>query len=100
MAIANQTAKQEIRSYVENCGGAYSDWYVGIASDPRQRLFVEHNVDEENGQWIYYRCESSYVAREVEEFFVNTLGTSGGTGGGDSTTRYVYAYKITRYTKE
>jgi len=100
MAIANQTAKQAISDYIEKCGGAYSSWNVGIASDPRQRLFIDHNVDEENGQWIYCPYESSNVARAVEEFFINTLRTSGGVGGGDLTTRYVYAYRITGYTRQ
>jgi len=57
-------------------------------------------VHEENGRWIYRGCETSAVARDVEEFFLNTQGTKGGTGGGDHATRFVYAYKITLNTKE
>jgi hypothetical protein len=100
MPIVKQTAEQAIRDYIESCGGVYSNWYVGIACDPRRRLFVDHNVDEENGRWIFQGCESSAIARDVEEFFVDILGTKGGAGGGDLATRFVYAYKITLSTKE
>jgi hypothetical protein len=100
MAKSKQAIKQEIRDHIKSRGGSYSDWYVGIAADPRERLFNDHKVDEENGHWIYRACESSVVAREIEEYFVNSLGTDGGSGGGDQSTRSVYAYKKTSYTKE
>lgn len=92
--------KQEIKDHIKSRGGAHSDWYVGIAADAPQRLFNDHNVDKKNGCWIFRECESSSSAREVEEYFLNTLGTDGGTGGGDQSTRFVYAYKKTSYTKE
>jgi hypothetical protein len=100
MAKLKEIIKTEIKNYVGKCGGSYSDWYVGIASDPRQRLFNDHNVDEGNGYWIFRECESSSVAREIEEYFINTLGTDGGFGGGDYTSRYVYAYTKTSSTTE
>jgi len=100
MAVAQKTARQTINDHIKSRGGSYSEWYVGIASEPRHRLFVEHNVDETNDKWIYHRCQSSAEARQVEEFFLNNLGTDGGPGGGDQATKYVYAYRKTRSTKE
>lgn len=100
MTKSKAVIKQEIRDHIKSRGGGYSDWYVGIASNPRERLFDDHSVDQQNGRWIYRECESSAAAREVEEYFVNTLGTDGGSGGGDQSTRSVYAYKKTSYTKE
>lgn len=100
MASPKETIKSEIKAHIQTCGGGYSDWYVGIASDPKQRLFTDHNVDEKNGAWIYREAENSTAAREVEEYFINTLSTDGGSGGGDYSTKYVYAYKKTSYTKE
>ncbi len=81
-------------------GSRYSDWYVGIASDPKQRLFNDHNVNENGYGWIYRETFSSEFAREVEAHFTNTLGTDGDTGGEDNTTKFVYAYKKSSYTKE
>lgn len=90
---------EEIKTYIQNWGGQYSDWYVGIASDPRQRLFTDHNVREKGGDgWIFRECENADIAREIERYFIDVLGASGGEGGGDNTSRYVYAYKKTSYT--
>ena len=100
MANSKETIKTEIKEHIQKCGGKYSDWYVGIASDPKERLFTDHNVDEKKSAWIYRECENSSVAREIEEYFIDTLGTDGGSGGGDYTTRYVYSYKKTSNTKE
>lgn len=90
----------EISGYIDKRGGKYSDWYVGIASDPKARLFNDHNVDQKNGAWIYRECESADVAREVEDYFINTLRTKGGPGGGDDSTKSIYAYRTTSDTTE
>lgn len=87
-------------SYVNSSGIRWSDWYVGIAANPRSRLFVEHNVQEHGGRWIYEDAGSEQGARTVEKFLIETYGTKGDTGGGDSTTTYVYAYAITPTTRE
>ena len=90
---------QQIADYVRQCGGSYSQWYSGIAADSRARLFNDHNVDEKNGNWIFRGCASSDEARAVEDYFIGK-GMKGGPGGGDSSTKSVYAYKITGSTKE
>ncbi len=100
MAKPKETIKAEIKAHIQSRGGTYSDWYVGIASDPEERLFNDHNVDKENGKWCYRECENASVAREIEEYFINTLGTDGGSGGGDYTTKHVYAYRKTLSTNE
>lgn len=68
-----------------------ADWYVGIASDPSDRLFNDHNVDKRNGIWIYQAATSADVAREVEQAYLDE-GYDGGSGGGDANTKSVYAY--------
>jgi hypothetical protein len=95
-----QSVAQEVIGYIQRCGGSYSGWYVGIACQPRQRLFSDHNVDEKNDAWIYRQCENSAMARALENYFVNTLGTKGGCGGGDDATDCLYAYRITFKTRE
>lgn len=90
---------QSFKDYMAENGGEYSDWYVGIASDPKKRLFNDHNVSENAGIWIYDNAETQKTAREIEEYFISQ-GTDGGQGGGDSSTIYAYAYKKTAYTNE
>lgn len=95
-----ETIKSEIKAYIDENGGVYKNWYVGIATDPESRLFNDHNVDKKNGWWIYREAENSNIARKIEEYFIEIVGTDGGQGGGDSSTKSVYAYKKTSNTKE
>jgi hypothetical protein len=90
--------KSDIKEYIQKGGGGYRAWYVGISKDARARLFNDHDVQENNGWRIYRQAENSTAAREVESYFVNTLGTDGGPGGGDQKADYVYAYKKTSHT--
>jgi len=81
------------------CGGIYSEWYVGISENARSRLFQDHSVDEKNDNWIFSRAMSSETARRIEQHFLS-LGTKGGPGGGDNNADFVYAYKINSHTIE
>ena len=93
MPITNQQIHNEIMNQVNSEGGPYSSWYVGIASDPRQRLFGDHSVPRENSWWIFREAFSEEDARITETFLLENYGFDGGSSGGDSNTRYVYAYK-------
>ncbi len=66
---------------------------MGISKDAKDRLFNGHNIRKKKDAWIFRTARSSQVTRDIEEYFVNTLGTDGGTGGGDNTSDMVYAYK-------
>jgi hypothetical protein len=94
----------QVRDYIinliSNNGGVYSDWYVGVAENPRERLFEGHGVNEASDLWAFSTCSTSDEARSVESYFVNTLNTQGDTGGGSNSTNAVYAYKITSHTRE
>ena len=83
---------KEIETYMGKFKSYYSEWYVGIAFDPKDRLFNDHKVDEK-GIWIHRGADSDDVARDVEKYFIEQRKTDGGTGGGDSSTKIVYAYK-------
>ncbi len=90
--------ENEITDYINRCGGSSAIWYVGRATNPRDKLFNDHNVQEEGGAWIYRDAGSESQARSIEKYFLD-LGSCGGFSGGDNPT-YVYAYKITRTTRE
>ena len=98
MAQTEQEVTSDIRGYMDKHGGAYSGWYVGITEDARRRLFTDHNVDEKADLWIYRTASSFEVARRVERYFVDTLGTEGGPGGGDIDAKVVYGYRKRSHT--
>lgn len=100
MAVATTTAQQvvnEIEEYMGRFGGYYRDWYVGITTDPRQRLFVDHCVRENGDAWVYRDCGTDTAARAVEDYF-HCKGCDGGSGGGDRSTRFAYAYRKAQHT--
>ncbi len=101
-ATPTTTTKQEIindlDAYIKDGGGGYPAWYVGIASDAPDRLFSDHKVKEKGDSWIFRRASFSAVAREIKDYFVNTLGTDGGTGRGVVLIDMVYAYKKASHT--
>lgn len=98
MTMGKQEIINAIKEYIAKGGGGYKAWYVGISKDARDRLFNEHKVREKGDWWIFRTASSSQVAREIEDYFVNTLGTDGATGGGDEAADKVYAYKKAPHT--
>lgn len=90
---------QKIDNYIQKNGGEYADWYIGIATNPRDRLFCDHNVNEKGDAWIFRDSGSVSAARDIERHFI-ALGCSGGEGGGSDQTHYVYAYKMTDHTQQ
>ena len=98
MRMTKKQIINDITNYLTQCGiKTWNEVYVGIAEDPRDRLFNGHRVNKESG--IYIACEafSSQDAREVEKTLL-AQGADGGPGGGDDDTTCVYAYKKTPYT--
>ena len=97
--IGVQQIANEIDAHIRKEGSGYGNWYCGIASDVKQRLFTDHNVSEKGGWWIFRDAGTDNAARNIEEYFLKK-GCKGGGGGGDGGTRYEYAYKITSTTQE
>lgn len=89
--------EQEIDDVIHKGGGSYSTWYIGVAANPRERLFAGHNVDEQGGGWLYREAGSESSARDMETVFLKK-GCKGGPLGEDFRPHYIYAYKMTRTT--
>ena len=98
MATAQQIIA-DIEAHIRNSRHAYREWYAGITADIEQRLFGAHRVPRENHWRIHREADSANIARDVEAYFLQR-GCQGGGGGGDNTSRYVYAYVVTSQTRE
>lgn len=93
-----KTICDEIAGHINAQGGQKQAWYVGIAADIAQRLHGDHRVPNENHWFIWREAFSSDDARAIEKAFLE-WGCDGGPGGGDHTTRFVYAYLKAAGTK-
>jgi hypothetical protein len=76
---------------------AFSEWCVGVAADPRTRLFADHRVGK-NVPWIFRDTGSEEAAMAIREFIIDTYGTKGNSWNGEGTARYIYAYAVTEKT--
>ena len=90
---------KDFEEFFAKHGRYYSEFYVGIAADPKDTLFNRHSVNEKRDAWIHSNnALLSSTVRDIEQLFL-ARGAKGGPGGGDSSTRYVYAYKIAPHTR-
>lgn len=94
-----QQIVSEFDAYMRQFGVSSSAWYVGIATDPRERLFSDHGVQEKGDAWKFVDCGSDAAARWLEQHFLGR-GCRGGSGGGDQQTRYFYMYRVGPHTSE
>ncbi|WP_294446314.1 hypothetical protein [uncultured Mailhella sp.] len=77
----------------------FNNYYVGIATDVKQRL-IAHQVNiGDKSAYRYYVADSEDEAREIEKYLLDRYDFQGGTGGGDAP-RWVYVYRITKQTRE
>jgi hypothetical protein len=91
------TVEKEIDNRIHRSKRGYPDWYVGIAANPRERLFQGHNVSEPAGAWLYRDVGSVSTAKDIEAIFIKKGCKSGSTK--EDNPHYVYAYKMTRTTR-
>lgn len=88
----------DLETHVAKFGGTYSDWYVGITANPKQRLFTEHRLRSSGDAWITRRAVDDLQAAEVQEYFKTVRKTQGGSKGTLQDV-YVYAYKMKSHTR-
>lgn len=99
MVFSVQQIKYEILAYIKEFGGEFSDYYVGIAADPKKALFEKHHVDPEKDPWLYKQALSFAAARTVQDYFLRRLGADGEPVlRGDEDTDCVYVYKKSENT--
>jgi hypothetical protein len=88
----------DFEGFMGKYGQYYHEFYVGVATDPKDRLVRGHNI--QGVPHIYsLNAMGADIVRAIEKFFLNK-GAKGGPGGGDNNTQYVYAYKIAPHTIE
>lgn len=87
----------EIIRYVRNQGGVFSEWYVGVASDPAQKLFESHGVNEYN--WTYLPCGDEGTAQFIQSHLKNNLGFDGRDHEAGIKNPHIYVFRKGFHTK-
>ena len=90
MPSTKQQILNEIKTHIQGNGGEYSDWHVGVCSNIRHNLSGQAKAKH---LFISRQAYSSYVAAEVQDYFINRLGTNGSIDADTDNADIVYAYK-------
>ena len=100
MVYSVQQVKYEILAYIKEFGGHFGDYYVGIASDPKEELFSIHNVDKTIDPWLYKQLLTAQAAQTAQSYFINRLKTDGDVHQiMNDEMDCVYVYKKNKKTK-
>lgn len=96
MSDSKEKIIDDIKKNILKSGGDFSCWYVGISKNAKETLLKQHKLKKDD--FCICRSTDSYeAAKNIKDYFVNTLWTDGG-GGGDDDTKMVYAYKKVVHT--
>lgn len=102
LLIKTQEAIEQIKDYIQQRGGNYNFWYVGICQGAHDIIFDVLKMSSQF--WMYIETESPQIAKEVLDYFVNTVGAKKDAGSTDhyeiSSTVYVYKKAHTSQTKD
>lgn len=93
ISASTQEIIDNIRTYIEEGGGNYSDWYAGVCQEVQDIILKVYQTDSRC--WTYCDTPSPQVAKEVLDYCVNMLGIAGdvNTRNADSFSRVVYVCK-------
>jgi hypothetical protein len=89
--------EEDIDGLIQKSGAKYGEWYIGLAINPREKLFTAHNVNEQSDVWIIRDAGSEMAARDIEAIFLKKR-CKGGSLRRDSS-RHIYVYKMTKTTR-
>ena len=85
--------------YIKEFDANFSSWYVGVASDPKQKMQTDHGVDLEHDIWLHKQAVSFTACKTIQRYFVGTLKTRGElVSVGTEDMDCVYLYKTSERT--
>jgi len=89
----------EIEAYILRFGGAFREWYVGFAHDPKQALYVKHGL-RKGDPGVLRTTHIDVQAADIVRYFVTRRRTMGEAQGAlESGKVHMYAYKLQDHTK-
>jgi len=101
MIVSVQQAKYELLAYIKEFDATFSNWYVGIADNPKRALFDVHGVRDAQDPWLYKQLLTTRAARTVQSYFTEHLKTRGIPLESESEDfDCIYLYKIDTHTRQ
>ncbi len=77
MIYSVQQIKFEILGYIKVFGSDFSQWYIGIASRPKEVMWNRHGVDEIQDVWLCRQAVSYRACETIRSFFIDKLKVDG-----------------------
>ena len=99
MPKAIEEAVNNIKRKIDLYGHDYNAWYIGIAKDVTQKLFVDHKVNDQNGIWIYIVANTNSDAKEIKNYF-ERIGVTFNNSDDDENGLFVFAYKKESFIRQ
>ena len=103
MILSVQQAKFELLAYIKEFDTTFSNWCVGLSANPKQTLFDERHVRDEQDPWLYKQLLSHRAAGIVRSYFVEQLrviAAPNPTAPDLEDVDCVYLYKVAQHTKQ
>jgi hypothetical protein len=101
MVFSVQQVKYEFLAYIKEFDPMFSNWYVGLADQPKQVLFDLHGVRDAEDPWLYKQLLTNRAARTVQSYFIEHLKTAGVPAIEQSeNVDCVYLYRIAAHTRQ
>ena len=96
-SLAAQQIVEEMNAHMTQSGIPIDRWYVGVAADWQQRLFVTHRLPQ---PYRWFICRNALNHRDAQAIALayHKAGSTGHLGRADETAVFVYAYAITPQT--
>jgi hypothetical protein len=91
-SMSRKRIKRDIDALIQNHGGDYSAWCVGVTAKSKRRFFKAYKIDKAMDLYLRRRARSSAKARDVSLHFLNKGCEGTMEAGGDGADR-VYVYR-------
>jgi len=90
---------EAVLRYAASKGGRRTQWYVGIAKDPKKALFKVHKVPKNKTPWMYKFAFDINEAIRIEDRLLRE-GFDGDKFPSDRKANGIYVYRKTGETRE
>ncbi len=90
MAKSKDEIIADIKAFITDNGGVFSEWCVGASRDANKSLLSDHKVDPRLDKWMFRTVATSAELKDIVQYFTTIRGATGTKGGMLADKVYVY----------